>query len=169
MTADTRWLTESEQDLWRHILASIRKINRGMEETLLACGDISAAEFSVLVSLSEAPEHTRRLRELCTELEWDRSRASHQITRMEKRGLVRKEKCAGDARGVEVVMTKSGRERLEAAVPEHVESVRRMVFDHLDPADAPAVLRFCEGVLSETNLPGYDGFVPDERLGIHTD
>ena len=36
MTADTRWLTESEQDLWRHILASIRKINRGMEETLLA-------------------------------------------------------------------------------------------------------------------------------------
>ncbi|MCG7259784.1 MULTISPECIES: MarR family winged helix-turn-helix transcriptional regulator [Corynebacterium] len=169
MTADTRWLTESEQDLWRHILASIRKINRGMEETLLACGDISAAEFSVLVSLSEAPAHTRRLRELCTELEWDRSRASHQITRMEKRGLVRKEKCAGDARGVEVVMTKSGRERLEAAVPEHVESVRRMVFDHLDPADAPAVLRFCEGVLSESNLPGYDGFVPDERLGIHTD
>lgn len=167
MTADIRWLTGSEQDLWRHLLASIRKINRGMEETLLACGDISVAEFSVLVSLSEAPEHTLRLRELCTELEWDRSRASHQITRMEKRGLVRKEKCAGDARGVEVVMTQSGRERLEAAVPEHVESVRRMVFDHLDPADAPALQRFCEGVLAERNLPGYDGFIPDARLGTH--
>ncbi|TRX59739.1 MarR family winged helix-turn-helix transcriptional regulator [Corynebacterium hiratae] len=165
MTADIRWLTGSEQELWRQLLASIRKINRGMEETLLACSDISAAEYSVLVSLSEAPEHTLRLRELCTELEWDRSRASHQITRMEKRGLVRKEKCAGDARGVEVVMTQAGRERLEAAVPEHVESVRRMVFDHLDPADVPALLRFCEGVLAEKNLPGYDGFVPDERLG----
>ena len=101
MTADIRWLNEEEQDLWRHLLASIRKINRGMEETLLACGEISISEYSVLVSLSEAPNKTLRLRELCSELDWDRSRASHQITRMEKRGLVRKERCSGDARGVE--------------------------------------------------------------------
>lgn len=165
MTADIRWLNEEEQDLWRHLLASIRKINRGMEETLLACGEISISEYSVLVSLSEAPNKTLRLRELCSELDWDRSRASHQITRMEKRGLVRKERCSGDARGVEVVLTDTGMERLEASVPEHVESVRRMVFDHLDPADAPALKRFCQGVLEESNLPGYCGFVPDERLG----
>ena len=165
MTADIRWLNEEEQDLWRHLLASIRKINRGMEETLLACGEISISEYSVLVSLSEAPNKTLRLRELCSELDWDRSRASHQITRMEKRGLVRKERCSGDARGVEVVLTDTGLERLEASVPEHVESVRRMVFDHLDPADAPALMRFCQGVLEESNLPGYSGFVPDERLG----
>ena len=165
MTADIRWLNEEEQDLWRHLLASIRKINRGMEETLLACGEISISEYSVLVSLSEAPNKTLRLRELCSELDWDRSRASHQITRMEKRGLVRKERCSGDARGVEVVLTDTGLERLEASVPEHVESVRRMVFDHLDPADVPALMRFCQGVLEESNLPGYSGFVPDERLG----
>ena len=165
MTADIRWLNEEEQDLWRHLLASIRKINRGMEETLLACGEISISEYSVLVSLSEAPNKTLRLRELCSELDWDRSRASHQITRMEKRGLVRKERCSGDARGVEVVLTDTGLERLEASVPEHVESVRRMVFDHLDPADAPALMRFCQGVLDESTLPGYSGFVPDERLG----
>ena len=131
MTADTRWLTESEQDLWRHILASIRKINRGMEETLLACSDISAAEFAVLVSLSEAPDHMLRLRELCSELEWDRSRASHQITRMEKRGLVSKKVCPGDARGVLVTITDEGFTRLESAVPDHVETVRRLIFDQL--------------------------------------
>lgn len=164
MTAETRWLNEDEQDLWRHILACIRKISRGMEETLLACGDISMSEYSVLVSLSEAPNHRLRLRELCSELEWDRSRASHQITRMEKRGLVTKERCEGDARGVEVVITRLGFERLQASVPEHVESVRRMVFDHLDPADAPALKRFCEGVVAENNLPGYKDFVPDELL-----
>ena len=84
---------------------------------------------------------------------------------MAKRGLVTKEKCEGDARGVEVVITDAGFERLKASVPEHVESVRRLVFDHLDPADAPALLRFCEGVLAANNLPGYSGFVPDERLG----
>lgn len=165
MTADIRWLTDDEQHLWRQVLSSIRKIDRGMEETLLACGDISMSEYSVLVSLSEAPERRLRLRELCSELEWDRSRASHQITRMAKRGLVTKEKCEGDARGVEVVITDAGFERLQASVPEHVESVRRMVFDHLDPTDAPALLRFCKGVLEADNLPGYDGFVPDERLG----
>ena len=143
MTADIRWLTGSEQELWRQLLASIRKINRGMEETLLACSDISAAEFSVLVSLSEAPEHTLRLRELCTELEWDRSRASHQITRMEKRGLVRKEKCAGDARGVEVVMTRPAESAL-----------RRRYRSMLSPCAAwsltiwipPMFRRFCASV-----------------------
>jgi len=164
MPSQTRWLDDEEQELWRLLLGAVRKINRGMDETLKAGGEVSASEFAVLVALSEAPEQRLRLHELCTQLEWDRSRASHQVTRMEKRGLLYKEPDAVDARGINVCVTHVGIEHLRRAAPEHVESVRRMVFDHLQPEDVPALRRFFNGVLQAKNLPGYEGYVPDSLL-----
>ena len=164
MPSQTRWLDDEEQELWRLLLGAVRKINRGMDETLKAGGEVSASEFAVLVALSEAPEQHLRLHELCTQLEWDRSRASHQVTRMEKRGLLYKEPDAVDARGITVCVTHVGIEHLRRAAPEHVESVRRMVFDHLQPEDVPALRRFFNGVLQAKNLPGYEGYVPDSLL-----
>ena len=164
MPSQTRWLDDEEQELWRLLLGAVRKINRGMDETLKAGGEVSASEFAVLVALSEAPEQHLRLHELCTQLEWDRSRASHQVTRMEKRGLLYKDPDAVDARGINVCVTHVGIEHLRRAAPEHVESVRRMVFDHLQPEDVPALRRFFNGVLQAKNLPGYEGYVPDSLL-----
>ena len=164
MPSQTRWLDDEEQELWRLLLGAVRKINRGMDETLKAGGEVSASEFAVLVALSEAPEQHLRLHELCTQLEWDRSRASHQVTRREKRGLLYKEPDAVDARGINVCVTHVGIEHLRRAAPEHVESVRRMVFDHLQPEDVPALRRFFNGVLQAKNLPGYEGYVPDSLL-----
>ena len=164
MPSQTRWLDDEEQELWRLLLGAVRKINRGMDETLKAGGEVSASEFAVLVALSEAPEQHLRLHELCTQLEWDRSRASHQVTRMEQRGLLYKEPDAVDARGINVCVTHVGIEHLRRAAPEHVESVRRMVFDHLQPEDVPALRRFFNGVLQAKNLPGYEGYVPDSLL-----
>lgn len=164
MPSQTRWLDDEEQELWRLLLGAVRKINRGMDETLKAGGEVSASEFAVLVALSEAPEQHLRLHELCTQLEWDRSRVSHQVTRMEKRGLLYKEPDAVDARGINVCVTHVGIEHLRRAAPEHVESVRRMVFDHLQPEDVPALRRFFNGVLQAKNLPGYEGYVPDSLL-----
>lgn len=164
MPSQTRWLDDEEQELWRLLLGAVRKINRGMDETLKAGGEVSASEFAVLVALSEAPEQRLRLHELCTQLEWDRSRASHQVTRMEKRGLLYKEPDAEDARGINVCVTHVGLEHLRRAAPEHVESVRRMVFDHLQPEDVTALRRFFNGVLQAKNLPGYEGYVPDSLL-----
>ncbi|WP_293769665.1 MarR family winged helix-turn-helix transcriptional regulator [uncultured Corynebacterium sp.] len=164
MTTEPRWLNEQEQALWRLILGSIRKINRGMDETLMKGGDLSISEFSVLVALSEADYQQLRLRELCSELEWDRSRTSHQITRMERRGLVEKAKSAGDARGVVVRITEEGLQRLEAAVPGHVEAVRRLVFDHMHQEDVASLTRFFQGVMNVGN-----GVVTyDDGVGIRS-
>ena len=133
-------------------------MDRVIDETLQAGSDLSASEFAVLVALSEAEDHKLRLRELCSGLNWDRSRTSHQVTRMERRGLVTKNKGPADARGVLVNLTGEGMARLEQAAPDHVESVRRTVFDHLDPADVPALRRFLDGIASVTNVPGAPGF-----------
>lgn len=163
MAPNTRWLDEDELTLWRVLLASIRKVNRGMDETLQRSSSLGASEFAVLVALSEA-ESGIRIRELCAELEWDRSRASHQVTRMEKRGLVDKNRTSDDARGVRVHITELGLNMLADAAPEHVESVRRMVFDHMPPEAIAPLTRFFEGVVAVDNIPGYEGFSPDELL-----
>lgn len=163
MPEPIRWLNDQEQDLWRSILQANRKINRVLDETLLNASGLSTAEYGVLVVLSEAPEHCLRLCALCDELVWDRSRTSHQITRMEKRGLLRKERFSGDGRGVSVVLTDEGMERLKRAVPNHVESVRRLIFDHLHEEDIPSIRRFMNAVLGVDNIPGYasvDGWPP---------
>ncbi|WP_156227638.1 MarR family winged helix-turn-helix transcriptional regulator [Corynebacterium comes] len=158
MATEARWLNDEEQALWRLILAGMRKIDRVMDETLLAGSDLSNSEFSVLVSLSEAAEGCLRLRDLCAGLDWDRSRTSHQITRMERRGLVTKRKSEGDARGVIVSLTDEGMRRLRSAAPEHVESVRRVVFDHMTPEQYTHLKSFMEGVVAVANVPGHPDF-----------
>ena len=140
MTTQPQWLEEDEQELWRLMISGFTAISRTIDDRLQAGSDLSSSEYAVLVVLSEAQERTLRLRELCTELGWDRSRASHQVTRMAKRGLLAKEKCPGDARGVLIALTEEGMRRLQDAVPDHVETVRRLIFDHLDE-DRSAQLR----------------------------
>ncbi|WKK63739.1 MarR family winged helix-turn-helix transcriptional regulator [Corynebacterium sp. P8-C1] len=154
MSTEPRWLSDDEQFFWRQLLAARGKLMRVVEDSLIASSELSSPEFSVLVKLSEAEEHCMRLRDLCNELEWDRSRASHQITRMERRELVTKEKSVSDGRGVVVRLTDTGMKCLERAVPDHVETVRRAVFDHLDPADIPAIRRFFDGILASEEVAG---------------
>ena len=151
---EPRWLSDEEQALWRLCLASVRKASRCIDETLQRGYELSTPEFAVLVSLSESPHHEIRRRDLCSDLNWDRSRTSHQITRMERRGLVRKQKCAGDARGVVVELTDEGQRRLEKAAPAHVESVRQLLFDHLTEEEARALKGFMEKVINVKGIPG---------------
>ena len=143
---EPHWLSDEEQQLWRLLLDAERAANRCIEVTLQTRHQLTTAEFAVLVILSEAEGYCHRLRELCSELRWDRSRTSHQVTRMEKRGLVRKCKCEGDARGVLVHITEEGMKRLQAAAPDHVESVRKVVFDNFRPGDIEFLTPFLERV-----------------------
>jgi len=77
--------------------------------------------------------------DLGTELGWDRSRLSHQLVRMENRGMVVREDCAEDARGLMVRITRDGRRGIEAAAPAHAEAVQRHFFDHLSRAEIEGV------------------------------
>ncbi|MCF4006929.1 MarR family transcriptional regulator [Corynebacterium uropygiale] len=151
---EPRWLSEDEQALWRLLLQGIRKMDRCIDATLQLGSDISSSEFAVLVHLSEAEGYGLRLRDLCHALDWDRSRTSHQITRMERRGLVQKMRCEGDARGVLVTITEDGLRRIRQAAPEHVESVRRLLFDHLTKGQARALREVLTSLMEVKNVPG---------------
>ncbi|MEJ6019328.1 MarR family winged helix-turn-helix transcriptional regulator [Corynebacterium sp. H113] len=134
------WLTEHEQMFWRAVLDAHRAVERLIDTQLLVSSDISNADFSVLVVLSESDKQTMRMRELCEDLDWDRSRMSHQITRMERRGLVEKIRCEKDNRGIDVHLTEHGRELIERAAPGHVRAVRKVLFDTLHDIDLDAAM-----------------------------
>lgn len=151
MSNEPRWLSDEEQRLWRGLVDATLKVSREIDEELRTDFDLTSAEYAVLVQLSEAEDQCMRLRDLCAQLNWDRSRGSHQVTRMEKRGLVAKGTCPEDARGVTVALTAEGLKRLEDAVPNHVETVRRLVFESTTSADRAHVQKFIDEVLAVGN------------------
>jgi DNA-binding MarR family transcriptional regulator len=126
-----RWLTEEEQRAWRGLLRMTSQLNARMNRQLQEEFGISLADYDVLVVLSEAPEGRLRVFEVAGALAWEQSRVSHQLARMQRRGLITRQDCASDARGAFAVLTAAGRAAIERAAPAHVETVRSLVFDGL--------------------------------------
>src|SRR5438094_6389333 len=129
--AEPRWLDERQQQVWQAYLHMNQHLFAFLEQQLAREGGLSGSDYKVLVPLSEAPDGLLRARDLGIEIGWDRSRLSHHLSRMERRGLVTREECVEDARGLMVRLTKAGRRTIEEAAPGHAEAVRRYFFDQL--------------------------------------
>lgn len=127
----TRWLDDAEQCAWRAYLRMHGQLTARLNRQLQADSGLSLADYEVLVHLSEAPPGRLRPFELQRGLNWEQSRLSHQLTRMQRRGLIRREDCADDGRGAFIVLTEDGRRAIEAAAPGHVDAVRRLFLDGL--------------------------------------
>ena len=127
-----RWLTPDEQQAWRATVHLSQLLMRQLDRDLNAHG-LNGHDYEILVELSEAPEHRLRMTELADATSQSRSRLSHQISRMENRGLVRRDDCEGDQRGTFAVLTAEGMAAIERVAPHHVENVRRHFIDRLSP------------------------------------
>lgn len=127
----TRWLDEGEQRAWRSYLQMHGQLLARLNRRLQADSSLSLADYEVLVQLTEAPDGWLRPFELQRGLQWEQSRLSHQLTRMQRRDLVSREGCTDDGRGAFIVLTDAGRRAIEAAAPGHVDAVRRLFFDGL--------------------------------------
>ena len=65
MQQEVPWLNDDEQTLWRAMMGAAKAVERAMDTRLLTTEEISSADFSVLVQLSEADGGVVRMRELC--------------------------------------------------------------------------------------------------------
>lgn len=126
------WLTADEQDAWRAFIRLAKMIMRQLDRDLHPYG-LSTNDYEILAELSEAPGRQLRMTDLADRTAQSRSRLSHQVSRMEDKGLVRREECAGDKRGTFAVVTARGMTVIERVAPSHVASVRRHFIDHLSP------------------------------------
>lgn len=141
------WLNPDQQLIWRNWMLAKTRIEDYLDAALTDFG-LSLDEYELLVRLSESDARYLRMGELADLVRHSRSRLTHTIARMEKRGLVVRRKCTSDGRGVEAALTKEGFELLQRAAPTHVDSVREVFVDAIAPDDFAALGRGMEQVLA---------------------
>jgi DNA-binding MarR family transcriptional regulator len=141
-----RWLSEDQQRVWRAWLLGTSVLNERLDAQLRE-HDLDLAEYEILVTLSESADRQLRMAELADAVHQSRSRLTHTVTRMEKRGLIERTTCPVDRRGVWANLTDAGQQLLTEAAPSHVECVRRNFVDAVDPDDYAALGRAMRAIL----------------------
>ena len=139
-TPQPRWLDAQEQDVWREYLRASRLLESALDHDLQAHG-LQLSEYEILSMLSEQPDRRLRMSVIAELVVQSRSRLTHTAGRLENRRWVRREACAGDRRGVELVLTDAGFAEITRMAPTHVGSVRRNLLDHLSRDDVLALGR----------------------------
>lgn len=153
-TQDTAWLDQRQQRSWRAFLVGTTLLMDRLDRELRDQHRLSLPEYEILVRLSEAEGHRLRMAVLADSVSHSRSRVTHTVKRMESAGLVVRDACLSDGRGVEAVLTDRGRQALTDAAPTHVAGVRRLLVDLVADEDFEAVGRVFDAVtdgLIETN------------------
>jgi len=147
---EPRWLSAEQQRIWRAYLNGVARINERLEVGLRPFG-LDLGEYEILVHLSESEGHALRMSDLAERVRQSRSRLTHTISRMEVKNLVQRTACPSDRRGVIARLTDHGFRLLVQAAPAHVESVRCVFVDRVEPDDFEALGRAMEAVTRVTD------------------
>jgi DNA-binding MarR family transcriptional regulator len=131
-------LTTRETQLWQAWLKMSEAVTSQVARDVAEGSGLSAADYAILERLTEIGNGRLRQRELALALNWDKSRISHQLTRMQERNLLTRSKTIED--GSQVAITRAGREALEQARPIHAQAVRRHLIARLTPEHAATIL-----------------------------
>ncbi len=145
---NAQWLDDRETVVWRGFLEASQHLLTSMDRQLVRDSQLSAAEYAVLVPLSEITGGVVRARDLGLSLGWDRSRLSHLLKRMETRGLLERKECPSDARGLNVEITEDGRKTISQAAPGHLDFVRNHFFDLLTSDEQEALASVSRKILA---------------------
>jgi DNA-binding MarR family transcriptional regulator len=142
----TRRLAAREERAWTGFHQMRTHLIAHLARELERESGLTEAEYAVLVTLAEAPDRRMRARDVGQALAWERSRLSHQLARMEERGSIRREPCASDGRGFDVVLTAAGLVSIRAAAPGHLELVRHCFLAVLTAEQLDALAEISEAI-----------------------
>jgi DNA-binding MarR family transcriptional regulator len=127
-----RRMTSGELATWRSLLDTTEELRRVLGAELQETS-LSPADYQVLLALTEAQGKRMRSSELARTIDWERSRLSHHLGRMEKRDLIGRADCPTDSRGAEVSITAEGARVFRRATAPHMRSIKRHFADALTP------------------------------------
>jgi len=152
---EPRWLTVEERDAWIPLVGMLIKLPAALDAQLQRDADLSHFEYMVLSRLSEAPGHTLRMSDLAILANGSLSRLSHVVTRLERRGWIRRESCPADGRYTNAVLTDDGWAKVVAVAPGHVAAVRQLVVDALSPEQIGQLRGIAQQIMDQV-VPGAD-------------
>ena len=125
--------TREELRIWRNFIETTEALRARLEGRLQSESSLSSADYRVLLELSEAGRRTLRSSELAELIGWQRSRLSHHLGRMEKRGLVHRFPCPDDVHGIDVQLTDLGAESFRHGSVPHLRDVHELFIEALSP------------------------------------
>ncbi|MCI4010090.1 MarR family winged helix-turn-helix transcriptional regulator [Brevibacterium sp. ZH18] len=154
--SEPRWLSTVDQKAWRNYLTGHQLLAAQLDKELREKHGIGMPEYEILVRLSEHDDRMMRMALLASDTTMSRSRLTHCVARMEKRGLLERSAIPEDGRGVNCVMTDAGWTLLTAAAPTHVSGVRDHLVDLLEPEEMATLGRIFEKVSGHMRDVGAD-------------
>ncbi|MET8352465.1 MULTISPECIES: MarR family winged helix-turn-helix transcriptional regulator [unclassified Micromonospora] len=138
--------TAEELRVWRDFIETTGELKAQLASRLQIESALSPADYAVLLALSEAQDRQMRSSELATHIGWERSRLSHHLGRMERRGLIRRQACPTVPRGAEVLLTPAGAEAFQGSTVPHLRAIRELFVDALTPEQLVAAGEIAEAL-----------------------
>ncbi|MCD2442975.1 MarR family winged helix-turn-helix transcriptional regulator [Agromyces sp. SYSU K20354] len=132
-------IDESEWAMWADFVLVHRELARELDRRLMSDAGLSQGDYTVMLTLFKAEDRRLRPGVLADAIGWEKSRLSHQLTRMAARGLVERVDCDTDARGSLVVLTNDGRRALLGAMRDHASAIRTHFLDVLTADEKAAI------------------------------
>ena len=142
-------LSPQEEALWRALMRIVVALPRQLDSDLVRAAGLTANEYTTLMGLSEAPNHELRMAELANATGLSASRMTRLVDDLQSRGYVIKRASTVDGRGNVAKLTPQGLAKLKSAWPAHLASVRRRVFDHIDPSAVQRAAQAMSGVAAQ--------------------
>src|SRR5215813_14427603 len=102
-------LSDTQLAAWENYQRMRVRLTERINRELAQKAGLSEADFEILAALIESPNESVRALALRCGLEWEKSRLSHQLRRMEERGLITREECVEDNRSSIIRVTQTGR------------------------------------------------------------
>jgi len=131
----------SESIVWRTMLRAQAQISRRVQADLMDRHDLALGSYEVLMHLGEAPGGRLRMNDLADRVLLSRSGLTRLVDRLERDGLVARQTCPSDARGLYAVLTSAGRARLAEAAPTYRRGVRDHLLSRLDESELHTLRR----------------------------
>ena len=154
--SDVRKLTREQTQAWQQFQQMQELLQSRLGQLLQSRSNLSNADYTVLVVLSEAPGRRCRLYEMGRMIGWEKSRLHHQLSRMSNRGLLIRESDPDTPRAMYAVLTDAGLAAIKGAAPEHSRDVQRLFFDHLTERQVAQLSAISRRVL--------EGLLPEDLL-----
>ena len=125
-----RELAPEELGAWRGLLRVHSALVKALDAELLAEHDLPLTSYEVLINLQAAPDRRRRMAELAEGVLLSRSGMTRLVDRLERDGLIERDACTEDGRGMFAVLTDKGEELLSRARRTHLDGVRERFLQH---------------------------------------
>ena len=132
-------LSRRELAAWRGMLEAHSLLVAELDAELERDHGLPLSSYEVLMNLGDTDDGRLRMSELADRLLLSRSGITRLADRLERQGLIERERCEEDGRGFFAHLTPAGREKLDAARPDHLAGVRRHFLAKLDDEEIGAL------------------------------